>query len=89
MSDGGRVPDDGAFMRRALSLAERAWGQTAPNPMVGAVVVRDDTVVGEGWHTRYGAADSPRYYQGVAYHRQLYFRRLVPGDHARAHGSRD
>ena len=50
------MPDDGAYMRRALSLAERAWGQTAPNPMVGAVVVRDGVVVGEGWHTRYGAA---------------------------------
>ena len=49
------APDDGAFMRRALSLAERGWGQTAPNPMVGAVVVRDGVVVGEGWHTRYGA----------------------------------
>ncbi len=43
-------------MRRALSLAERGWGQTAPNPMVGAVVVRDGVVVGEGWHARYGAA---------------------------------
>ncbi len=50
------APDDGAYMRRALALAERGWGQTAPNPMVGAVVVRDDIVVGEGWHTRYGAA---------------------------------
>ena len=52
----GAAPDDGAFMRRALSLAERGWGQTAPNPMVGAVVVRDGAVVGEGWHTRFGAA---------------------------------
>jgi diaminohydroxyphosphoribosylaminopyrimidine deaminase/5-amino-6-(5-phosphoribosylamino)uracil reductase len=43
-------------MRRALSLAARGWGQTAPNPLVGAVVVRDGTVVGEGWHTRYGEA---------------------------------
>ena len=50
------VPDDGAFMRRALSLAARGWGQTAPNPMVGAVVVRDGAVVGEGWHTRFGEA---------------------------------
>jgi diaminohydroxyphosphoribosylaminopyrimidine deaminase/5-amino-6-(5-phosphoribosylamino)uracil reductase len=49
------APDDGAFMRRALALAERGWGQTAPNPLVGAVVVRGDVVVGEGWHTRYGA----------------------------------
>ena len=49
------TPDDGVFMRRALALAQRGWGQTAPNPMVGAVVVRDGVVVGEGWHTRYGA----------------------------------
>src|SRR3954471_23456834 len=46
--------DDRAYMRRALDLAPRGWGQTAPNPMVGAVVVRDDVVVGEGFHARYG-----------------------------------
>ena len=57
MSDRERpaLPDDGAHMRRALSLAARGWGQTAPNPMVGAVVVRDGVVVGEGWHTQFGA----------------------------------
>ncbi len=43
-------------MRRALALAERGWGQTAPNPMVGAVVARDGVIVGEGWHERYGEA---------------------------------
>src|SRR3954468_2645940 len=48
------APDDGAFMRRALALAERGWGRTAPNPMVGAVVVRDGRVVGEGWHAEFG-----------------------------------
>jgi diaminohydroxyphosphoribosylaminopyrimidine deaminase / 5-amino-6-(5-phosphoribosylamino)uracil reductase len=42
-------------MRRALALAQQGWGQTAPNPMVGAVVVRDNVVVGEGSHIRYGA----------------------------------
>jgi diaminohydroxyphosphoribosylaminopyrimidine deaminase/5-amino-6-(5-phosphoribosylamino)uracil reductase len=41
-------------MRRALALAQLGWGQTAPNPMVGAVVVRDGVVVGEGYHARYG-----------------------------------
>jgi diaminohydroxyphosphoribosylaminopyrimidine deaminase/5-amino-6-(5-phosphoribosylamino)uracil reductase len=57
MTSRGRViaPDDGVFMRRALSLALNGYGQTAPNPMVGAVVVRDGVVTGEGWHTRYGA----------------------------------
>ena len=48
------APDDGAFMRRALALAARGWGRTAPNPMVGAVVVRDGVVVGEGWHAEHG-----------------------------------
>jgi diaminohydroxyphosphoribosylaminopyrimidine deaminase/5-amino-6-(5-phosphoribosylamino)uracil reductase len=43
-------------MRRALVLARRGWGQTAPNPMVGAVVVRDGAVVGEGYHVRFGEA---------------------------------
>ena len=42
-------------MRRALELARKGWGQTAPNPMVGAVVVRDGEVVGKGYHTRFGA----------------------------------
>ena len=41
-------------MRRSLALARRGWGQTAPNPMVGAVVVRDGLVVGEGFHARFG-----------------------------------
>ncbi|HKR08353.1 MAG TPA: bifunctional diaminohydroxyphosphoribosylaminopyrimidine deaminase/5-amino-6-(5-phosphoribosylamino)uracil reductase RibD [Gemmatimonadaceae bacterium] len=43
-------------MRRALALAQQGWGQTAPNPMVGAVVVRDGAIVGEGFHVRYGEA---------------------------------
>lgn len=45
---------DSAFMRRALDLAQLGWGQTAPNPMVGAVVIRGGVVVGEGYHARYG-----------------------------------
>ncbi len=41
-------------MRRALELAERGWGHTAPNPLVGAVVVRDGGIVGEGYHAVFG-----------------------------------
>ncbi|MGH7545600.1 MAG: deaminase, partial [Gemmatimonadota bacterium] len=41
-------------MRRALALAERGWGKVAPNPMVGAVVVRDGEIVGEGHHAAFG-----------------------------------
>ena len=44
------------MMRRALRLAARGAGQVAPNPKVGAVIVRDGRVVGEGWHARYGEA---------------------------------
>ena len=58
MTDAGRpgAVRDLAYMRRALSLARKGWGQTAPNPMVGAVVVRGDEIVGEGWHRRYGGS---------------------------------
>src|SRR5688500_16569663 len=52
---GSSDPRDAEFMRRALVLARQGWGQTAPNPMVGAVVVRDGTIVGEGFHPAFGA----------------------------------
>jgi diaminohydroxyphosphoribosylaminopyrimidine deaminase / 5-amino-6-(5-phosphoribosylamino)uracil reductase len=41
-------------LERALELAERGRGGTHPNPVVGAVLVRDGQVVGEGWHARAG-----------------------------------
>ncbi len=43
-------------MRCALELAARARGRTSPNPMVGCVIVRDDRVIGEGFHARAGEA---------------------------------
>jgi diaminohydroxyphosphoribosylaminopyrimidine deaminase / 5-amino-6-(5-phosphoribosylamino)uracil reductase len=46
----GATLSDEAYMGRALELAERGRGLASPNPMVGAVVVRDDAIVGEGWH---------------------------------------
>lgn len=42
------------MMRRALALAPGGRGRTSPNPMVGAVVVRDGVVVGEGYHSQVG-----------------------------------
>lgn len=45
---------DEAHMRRALALAARGTGNASPNPLVGAVIVRDGRVIGEGWHRRYG-----------------------------------
>jgi diaminohydroxyphosphoribosylaminopyrimidine deaminase/5-amino-6-(5-phosphoribosylamino)uracil reductase len=45
---------DRRFMQMALALAARGAGLTSPNPMVGAVVVRDGKVVGNGYHRRAG-----------------------------------
>lgn len=42
------------FMLRALELAARATGRTSPNPLVGAVVVKDGKIVGEGYHQQAG-----------------------------------
>jgi diaminohydroxyphosphoribosylaminopyrimidine deaminase / 5-amino-6-(5-phosphoribosylamino)uracil reductase len=45
---------DHAHMARALRLAERGLFSTRPNPMVGCVIARGETVLGEGWHQRAG-----------------------------------
>lgn len=42
------------FMQRALELAALGTGCTSPNPLVGCVVVRDNRIIGEGWHEIYG-----------------------------------
>jgi diaminohydroxyphosphoribosylaminopyrimidine deaminase / 5-amino-6-(5-phosphoribosylamino)uracil reductase len=42
------------MLERALELAERGRGTTHPNPVVGAVVVREGAIIGEGWHERQG-----------------------------------
>lgn len=47
-------PEEKQWMLRALELAARGRGRTSPNPMVGAVLVRDGRVVGEGWHHQAG-----------------------------------
>jgi diaminohydroxyphosphoribosylaminopyrimidine deaminase / 5-amino-6-(5-phosphoribosylamino)uracil reductase len=47
---------DETYMRQALDLAERGRYTTAPNPMVGCVLVRDEVVIGTGWHHRAGEA---------------------------------
>ena len=41
--------NDAEYMRLALALAERGRGWTAPNPMVGAVIVKGGAVIGQGW----------------------------------------
>lgn len=45
---------DEVYMHRAIELAKRAEGYNAPNPRVGAVIVYQDRIIGEGYHERYG-----------------------------------
>ncbi|MDR0577604.1 MAG: bifunctional diaminohydroxyphosphoribosylaminopyrimidine deaminase/5-amino-6-(5-phosphoribosylamino)uracil reductase RibD [Candidatus Accumulibacter sp.] len=52
---------DHDFMARALRLARRGLFTTTPNPRVGCVIVKDGTVVGEGWHRRAGEAHAEVY----------------------------
>ncbi len=47
-------PAERAAMERALELAVGGWGRVAPNPLVGAVVLQGEAVVGEGYHAEYG-----------------------------------
>src|SRR5436190_9283615 len=46
---------DEVFMLRALELARMGQGTVSPNPMVGCVVVHNNTIIGEGWHEKFGA----------------------------------
>ncbi len=48
------------FMRRAIALAAKGEGKTRPNPLVGAVVVKDGRIIGEGYHTQYGGLHAER-----------------------------
>ena len=47
-------------MRRAIELAKRGEGWTSPNPLVGAVIVKNDRIIGEGYHARYGEYHAER-----------------------------
>lgn len=48
------MPEHHLYIRRCLELAQLAKGHTAPNPMVGAVLVHNGRIIGEGWHREYG-----------------------------------
>ena len=53
--------DDEYFMKKALDLASKGQGETSPNPMVGAVIVKDGNVVGQGYHPSAGKAHAEVY----------------------------
>ncbi len=48
------------YMRRAIALAKKGSGRVNPNPLVGAVIVRDGQILGEGYHERYGQFHAER-----------------------------
>ncbi|RCH56079.1 bifunctional diaminohydroxyphosphoribosylaminopyrimidine deaminase/5-amino-6-(5-phosphoribosylamino)uracil reductase RibD [Mucilaginibacter hurinus] len=50
------MPTHEKYMQRCLQLAELGAGAVSPNPMVGAVIVHDGKIIGEGYHQRYGEA---------------------------------
>lgn len=52
--------NDTEYMRLALELAKKGCGWTSPNPMVGAVIVKDGQIIGQGWHERYGQPHAER-----------------------------
>ena len=51
---------DTDYMRLALELARRGEGWTRPNPMVGAVLVKNGQIIGQGWHERWGEPHAER-----------------------------
>lgn len=51
---------DKEYMLRAISLAKKGEGWTNPNPMVGAVIVKDGRIIGEGYHKKYGEIHAER-----------------------------
>ena len=51
---------DQEYMLRAIQLAKKGEGWTNPNPMVGAVIVKDGKIIGEGYHKKYGELHAER-----------------------------
>ena len=52
--------NDEFYMQRAIELAKRGEGFVSPNPLVGAVIVKDGKIIGEGWHERCGELHAER-----------------------------
>ncbi len=48
------------YMKRAIELAKRGVGLVNPNPLVGAIIVKNGKIIGEGWHEYYGGAHAER-----------------------------
>lgn len=51
---------DEDYMKLAIKLAKKGCGHTAPNPLVGAVIVKNKEIIGQGWHEEYGGPHAER-----------------------------
>lgn len=60
MTEKRQLSKDEFYMRRALELARKGEGYVNPNPMVGAVLVKNGNIIGEGYHQRYGELHAER-----------------------------
>lgn len=56
----GKLNQDTRWMHRAIDLARRGLGTTSPNPPVGAVIVKNGEIIGEGWHEKAGEPHAER-----------------------------
>ena len=54
------MEQDRQYMKMALELAQKGMGFTAPNPMVGAVIVKNGKIIGQGYHRKYGGLHAER-----------------------------
>ena len=54
------MEQDRQYMKTALELAQKGMGFTAPNPMVGAVIVKNGRIIGQGYHRKYGELHAER-----------------------------
>ena len=54
------MEQDRQYMKMALELAQKGMGFTAPNPMVGAVIVKNEKIIGQGYHRKYGELHAER-----------------------------
>ena len=61
------MEQDRQYMKMALELAQKGMGFTAPNPMVGAVIVKSGKIIGQGYHRKYGELHAEREALAVMY----------------------
>ena len=57
---GGFIIIDSDYMKIAIELAKKGIGKVNPNPLVGAVIVKNGKIIGKGFHEKYGQAHAER-----------------------------